>query len=142
VVTNLNYLMRRGQLNVTYGHRITGGSGLLLGADGDFFALDYTRQLTTLWTGAVNTTFSHSNSLSQTTFVIPGNQSASFSNWFVSASVSRPLGRYFGLSLNYGAGRQTSDANVCANGLVCGSVALRQTVGASLNWSGRPISLE
>lgn len=140
--TNLEYLMRRGSLRVDYGHRLTEGSGLLLGADSDRVDFFYLRDLTRIWNGGLSGTFAHNHGLTQTLGTTAMNIATQFNTWNVGVNVSRPIGRHSRLEFRYYVSRQTSNTNVCASGLTCGAVALGQNISVAFNWTTRPINLE
>jgi hypothetical protein len=140
--TKLDYLMRRSSLRVDYGHRLTEGSGLLLGADADTVTVLYVRDLTRVWSGGLTGSFAHNSGLTQTLGTTAQNNATQFNTWNVGVNVSRPIGRYSRFELRYFVLRQTSNTTVCAGSLTCGAVALGQNISVAFNWSTRPINLE
>ncbi len=140
--SSLQYLTAEGTLAVLYSHRITEGSGLLLGADSDEVSLNYARNLSRVWNVLFDGGYAHNQSLQQTT---PGLSSFHFNGWRGGVSVHRPVGRNSSLYVQYTLNRQTSNATLCGTSVTlvsCGTVALRQTIGLGFDWSTRPYAID
>ena len=127
----LRYELRRTGYSLSYSHGLTGGSGVLFGANSDTMSASVHRQFTRFWAGSANGGYAFNKSLAPT-----GVATFHFTNWFIGGSIGRQLGRHAHLGLNYGLQQQNSPA-VCpvAN---CGSTGLQQTFGMTVNWHLRP----
>jgi hypothetical protein len=135
--SNLAYQFRSTTLNVRYGHHITGGAGLFVGAsthrvDGSI-GLPLTRTVTL----ATNFGYSRNTSLRETTV---GGLEHTFNAVHAGVGVSRPLSREVSLGFRYNLQYQTSGSTVCA-GTLCGSNTTRHAIGIGIDWQMRPIIL-
>jgi hypothetical protein len=134
--TALTYELRRTGYSLSYAHDVTSGSGVLFGARSDVFSASAHRRLTRLWTLAGNAGYAHNVSLAAV-----GSAASMFNNWYAGTNINRQVGRNTTIGFNYGAQRQSANANVCpvAN---CGNAMLGQTFGMTLTWHPRPIAIE
>jgi hypothetical protein len=135
----LRYFHGRNDLDVTYAHHITEGSGLLLGASTDSLRGQFGRILTRKWSATLHGDFSHNTSLKQTLGV---GVDRHFTAWGGGVQMQRTLGRRATLDFRYSVTRQTSNTSICALNIPCGSIALRQQIGAGINWASRPYAID
>ncbi len=136
--TSLVYRLPRTTFDLSYNRRITGGSGVLLGAQTDFFRFGANRQFSRNWIGMAGLGYSHNSSLRALT---TGTTDRHFNSVQADVSVHRPLGHYASLYLLYNAQWQNSVVSPCA-GAGCNSRFLRHHFGIGLDWQFRPINLD
>ncbi len=136
--TALRYRLPRSDFHVAYSRGLSGGAGLLAGAQNNLVETGFSRQLSRMWAGSWNFGYSRNTSLRQIT---PSPDNRAFNAWYTGASLSRPLGRYTRLFLAYNLQRQSTNTPVCTVA-GCSRVLLRQHFGIGFNWSMRPIQID
>jgi len=136
--TSLNYQYRHLGTGFSYNHSVTGGSGLLAGAETDMFSGYLNHALNREWDATVSTGYSRNHALQQTMLTAG---SASPQAWFASAQVSRHFVRYGSLFMAFGTSGQSSLASLCTLP-ACRVSSLSNTVSIGYNWGLRPIVLE
>jgi hypothetical protein len=134
---SLHYSFRSGTVGISFMRYMTGGAGLLAGAESRVAQFSAGRQL---WRkGRVRLTVGHAYNQSLTReseFV----RRSRYETWHGGAMVSRELGQHVSLYMNYSVQRQISDVPLCF-GNNCGTVILRHVGGLGINWHSRPIRL-
>jgi len=133
---NLNagvqYRLRRSGVGASFTHGPNAGSGVFFGSSGDSVSGNVSHQFSRFLIGAVNVGYSINHNLASTVGV-----ANEYQNWFIGASLGRQLGRYAHLSFNYGA-QQQPYGGICPVAS-CGTNALVQTVGVSVDLHLRPL---
>src|SRR5208282_980776 len=94
---SLSYALYRGELSLQYNQGLTGGSGVLAGANTSQVSLGVNRQLTRLWNGNANFGFARNESLATAN----GVNSQSYNAWFYGFGLGRPVGRHVDFSFTY-----------------------------------------
>jgi hypothetical protein len=138
VTGSMSYQMRRAMLGLSYGHVLSGGSGVLIGADSDIFQASIGLPITRTWSSSINWSYSHNASLLQ---FATGGFEGRFNSEVLSARVSRPLNHQLSAGFSYTLLHQstgTTGTGVCS-GSVCGSSFLRHAFGIGIDWQMRPI---
>jgi hypothetical protein len=133
---SLKYAFQRGNINLSYFHGLTGGSGVLLGSNSDGVTAGLSRQLSRVWSGNVSFGYSRNAQL----LVAPGIAGQNFDDWFAGAGISRPFGRNVNFGFSYTARFENTKLPVCA-GTTCSSSFTQQLVSISLQWHTRPFVL-
>ena len=133
---SLTYAVKRGSINLSYFHGLTGGSGVLLGAETDQVTGGLSRQFGVAWTGFVNFGYSRNGSLG----TAGGLPSPSFDDWFLGGGISRPFGRNVNFTVNYSARIEHSNLATCT-GPGCSTDYTQNMVTISLQWHTRPFVL-
>src|ERR1700741_903467 len=133
---SLTYAVKRGSINPSYFHGLTGGSGVLLGAETDQVTGGLSRQFGVAWTGFVNFGYSRNGSLG----TAGGLPSPSFDDWFLGGGISRPFGRNVNFTVNYSARIEHSNLATCT-GPGCSTDYTQNMVTISLQWHTRPFVL-
>jgi hypothetical protein len=136
--TSLSYQYRHFGMGFSYNHSVTGGSGLLAGAETDLFSGHLDHAFNRDWDATVSTGYSRNQALRQ---MMPTAGNAGPQAWFASAMVSRHFVRYGNLFIAYGASGQSSLASLCTLP-ACRVSSLSHTVSIGYNWGLRPILLE
>jgi hypothetical protein len=132
--TGLSYQLRNWQTGFTYSHSLSGGSGLLEGAETDMFTGHLGRTFGA-WHGSLATGYSKNQSLRQSSLSAVTPQ-----GWFAGVRMSRQFVSFGSLFVSYNAFRQSGLATICSPP-ACGS-QLTQTISVGYNWGFRPIVLE
>ena len=136
--SSLRYRYPRTELAVNYTRYVTGGAGVLLGAETDEIRMTVARQLSRMWSGSMNAGYAHNAPLR----LVTGGPSASAFNYIHAGfSLDRPLGRYTGIFVHYDLQRQDSATAFCFGG-TCGRALLRHYFGVGFNWHFRPVEID
>lgn len=128
--SGLTYGLRRGGLGLSYDHGVNGGSGVFGGAVGDTVSGNVSRQLSSQLQGRFQFGYSRNTGL------YTGSQTYSY--WFGSGNLYRPLGRSLGVTLAYQVQYQTSNSSFCI-GQLCGDSFTRNTISISVGWHEHPL---
>lgn len=123
----LTYQGRRTGLSLSYAHGLTGGSGVLFGAQSQIITVTLNRRLTRFWTASFTSGYARNSGLVQ-----PGGVLLNYNTWFTGANVGRQLSRHLNVNFNYGVERQTSTA-ACPVA-ACLNNAYQHTFGMTLRW--------
>lgn len=136
--SSLLYRYPRTTLGISYTNYLSGGAGVLTGAQSQVVEMTVDRQLSRVWTGSLIFGFAHNRALSQTT---AGPTIPVFNSGYAGVNLNRPFGRYMNLYLSYALQRQSSNTGPCTVG-ICGNVPLRHHFGLGFNWHLRPIMID
>lgn len=136
--SSLTYRYRHLGTGFSYNHSVSGGSGVLAGAETDLLTGFLNHPFKRDWTGSISTGYSRNHALQQTT---PNANSISPQAWFASAQLSRQFVRYGSLYIAYSASGQSGLASICTLP-ACSASAVSSTVSIGYNWGLRPIVLE
>lgn len=135
--SGLNYQLRQVGTGFDYSHSLTGGSGVLPGAETDTFSGHLGRRFGS-WETSLSVGYSRNQALRQT--IINAN-AITPQGWFAGVQASRHFLRYGSLFFSYNASRQSGLARICSLP-ACGTNTLTQTISIGYNWGLRPIVLE
>lgn len=129
--SDLKYRVRRTDLTLSYLRSITGGSGVLAGAQTSFAQASLGHPLSHWWHATAMFGYALNNAL--------GVGSGSYDSLYGGGALHRALGRNAGLDFSYELQRETS--NACAtSGCVVGAV--RHVFGVGFEWQPGPIRLD
>ena len=123
----LTYQRRRTGLSLTYAHGLTGGSGVLFGAQSHILTAILSRRLTRFWTASLTSGYARNSGLASLHGI-----SYDYNTWFSGANAGRQMGRHLNVNFNYGVERQTSTA-VCPVA-ACLTNAYQHTFGMTVRW--------
>lgn len=135
---SLTYYWRRTNVKTYFSHWITGGSGILRGAETDSLGVRVGRQLSR--STHLDVHFGHYIDQSFTA-AVPGAARAKSKAWKGGVQLSRELGRHVSVYIQYNIQRQVTNSSLCVASR-CGLTFLRQIGGVGLNWHTRPIRLQ
>jgi hypothetical protein len=135
---SLQYRFRRGSVAVSFRRQMTGGSGVLLGAESRVAQFSAGRQLWRTAHFSLNLGHAYNQSLTQES---SASRRTKYEAWQGGATLSRELGRYMSFYVNYNVQRQIANNPLCF-GDNCGTTVLRHVGGVGINWHGRPIRLD
>lgn len=132
----LTYAFKRSTVSLNYLHAISGGSGVLVGANTDQFGASATRQLTRIWRGNVDFSYARNAGLAS----VSGQSSPTFNTWYAGGGLSRPLGRTMNFSMAYQAENQRANLSSCS-GPTCNASSIGHRITLSFQWHTRPLVL-
>ena len=132
--TSLGYQERRYSLEATYNHGVSGGSGVLIGAQTDTVTGSLTRQMSRTFSSGFTGGYSRTNGLSG----VGAASGQSYGYWFGGLNLTKPLGSTVGLTASYEVQYQTSNMDACV-GPTCGENILRHVISVGIGWHERPL---
>lgn len=135
----VNYQLPRISFGVNYDRSVTGGSGVLAGAETSQVQASVSRNLSRAWQGTLGLGYANNRALSQATGA--NVNGGARNNWFTSIRVSRRLGRGRDFFLAYSVRVEGTNNAGCA-GLNCGQTALGHQISIGFHWAMRPVVLE
>ena len=126
---DLAYALPRGSLSLDYNHGVTGGSGVLEGAETDEVSGGVSHRFTRVWSAQAHIGFARNRSIVNTA------GQASYDSVYVGGGISRPLGPNAVFSLAYTANIQTTSA-------AAGNTSSTQhQITMNFQWHTRPLVL-
>ena len=139
--TALQYQLRHSAINASYNHGVTGGSGVLAGAETDVVTGGFNSQVSRTFNAGFTAGYSRNKGFSPTS----GSSGASgtsdaqsFSYWFAGVNVAHPIGRSLDIFANYQLQYQNSSTNGCV-GSACSTNITRHQIMFGLNLHKQPI---
>ena len=134
---SLNYKMDRGALQLSYDHVVTGGSGVLVGAQTGQLQATMERSLSPRWQGTASLGYATNGSL-----LPPGAslERQNYSSWYAVARLDHQFRPGTVLFVSYEAQLQALNTAACgaAN---CGGTSIAHEFSVGFNFGLRPISL-
>jgi hypothetical protein len=131
---SLRYQLRRASLNATYNHGLTGGSGVLAGAETDIVTGSVSQQVSRTFNVSWNAGYSRNNG-----FAVGTTSSAqTYSYWFTGVNVTHPFGRSLDMFGNYQLQYQDNSTNGCV-GSSCSSNLIRNQIAIGVQVHKQPI---
>lgn len=131
---SLQYNLRRTYFGLSYSQGVTGGSGVLPGAETAALSASAGRTFARSWHGSISTGYALNQLIANSTQTSTGQK---FHSWFGSLQLRRSLGPELSLFLNVTEEIQTSRLPVCS-ALVCGSNSNGHQVTVGFSWQRRP----
>jgi hypothetical protein len=132
---SLRYQLRRAWLNASYYHGLTGGSGLLAGAETDVVTGSVNEQVLRTFNASWNVGYSRNNGFAVGTAT---SSAQTYSYWFTGVNVSHPFGRSLDIFMNYQLQYQDTNTNGCV-GTGCSANVIRNQIGFGVNLHKQPI---
>jgi len=139
--TALQYQLRHSAINASYNHGVTGGSGVLAGAETDVVTGGFNSQVSRTFNAGFTAGYSRNKGFSPTS----GSSGASgtsdaqsFSYWFAGVNVAHPIGRSLDIFANYQLQYQNSSTSGCV-GNACSTNITRNQIMFGLNLHKQPI---
>ena len=132
--TSLQFQLHRALLSATYSHSVTGGSGVLAGAETNVVSGSVsgqvTRKVQVLW----NAGYSRNDG-----FAVGSASAAQIYNyWFTGVNLSRTFGRSVDMFMNYEFQYQDNSTNGCV-GTACSTGVTRNQVALGMKLHKQPI---
>ncbi|MGC2698847.1 MAG: hypothetical protein WA306_01515 [Candidatus Acidiferrales bacterium] len=132
--TSLQYQLRRAMLGATYNHGVSGGSGVLVGAETDVVTGTFNQQVSRTFNAGLTMGYSRNRGFAVGT----GTGEQTYSYWFAGASVAHPIGRSLDIFANYRFQYQDSNTSGCV-GSACTMNVIRHQIAFGLNLHKQPI---
>lgn len=135
--TALSYQLQRFNLGINYDHSITGGSGLLLGAETDQVQGTVSRQMNRRLRGSLAAGFANNQGVSLASVSAI---SGALQSWFGSARMDWRVGQRSNFFLAYNARLQGANTPGCL-GSLCALTSVNHQVSAGFNLAFKPVVL-
>ena len=135
--TALQYQLRRSSISASYNHGVTGGSGVLAGAETDVVTGSFNDQVARTFNVGFTAGYSRNKG-----FAVASGTSESeaqdYSYWFAGVSVAHPIGRSLDIFANYQLQYQNANTTGCV-GSTCSTNITRNQIMFGLNLHKQPI---
>ena len=131
----LQYQLRRAQISATYNHGVTGGSGVLAGAETDVASGAFNQQVSRTFNVALTAGYSHNRGIAGSA----GAEAQTFSYWFGGVNVTHPFSRSLDMFVNYQFQFQDTSTSGCI-GSACSMNITRHQIAFGLNLHKQPIA--
>jgi hypothetical protein len=135
VDTGLSYQMDRTKLLLSYNHFVSGGSGVLVGAETGQVEATAERKLAPRWRGSASLGYANNQSLVPTT---ANSGRENYNSWYVAVRVNHELRPGTAFYLGYGARLQAVNFATCVT-TNCGTSSVSHEISAGFNFGLRPI---
>jgi hypothetical protein len=132
--TSLQFKLRRAQISASYNHGVTGGSGVLAGAETDVASGSFNQQVSR----TINVGFTAGYSRNQGIAGSAGSEAQSYSYWFTGVNVTHPFGRSLDMFMNYQFQYQDTSTSGCV-GSACSTNIIRNQIMFGVNFHKQPI---
>jgi hypothetical protein len=137
LTTSLRYQLKRAQIGATYNHGVSGGSGVLAGAETDMATGTYSQRVSRTFNLDLNAGYSRNRGIAGFAGSA-ASEAQSYSYWFSGANVSHPFGRSLDMFINYQFQYQDSSTTGCT-GSACSTTTIRNQIAFGLNLHKQPI---
>ncbi len=135
---SVNYNVGRNALALTYYRYPSNGGGVSTGAQTQYVAFTWSRQLTRNWSGSIGPGYARNQNLVTTS---SGQGHFTYDSVYANASLSRALGRYMNMFFGYYLQTQRLQAGATVGGNSQTSM-LRHVVTFGFDWHPRQILVE
>jgi hypothetical protein len=132
--TALQYQLRRAALNATYNHGVSGGSGVLAGAETDVVTGGFNDQVARTFNAGLTVGYSRNRGFAEA----GGSAAQNYSYWFVGVNATHPFGRTLDAFANYQLQYQDLGAGGCV-GSACSMNVIRHQISFGVNFHKQPI---
>lgn len=136
--STLHYRLSRTTLDLSYERGLTGGAGVLAGAEASRVEVTANKGLSRTWQGTFGMGYANNRNVNSTAFSA-SNQT--FDTWYGRVQCSRPVGHSADAFVGYLVQLEGSNAPICT-GVVCGKSLARHQVFVGLNWHHRPFAMK
>ncbi|MGC1484117.1 MAG: hypothetical protein WA789_10005 [Candidatus Acidiferrum sp.] len=137
VDSSLNYRLDRTTLLISYDHLVTGGSGVLAGAQTGQVEGTIERKLSPKWQGSVSLGYASNGSLVPLSASLANEN---YNSWYAVVRADHEFRPGTALFVSYQAQLQAVNPAVCANPN-CGSSSIAHEFSVGFNFGLRPLSL-
>jgi hypothetical protein len=132
--TALQYDVRRAQISATYNHGVSGGSGVLAGAETDVASGGFNQQVSRTFNVGLTAGYARNRGIAGSA----GSEAQTFSYWFSGVNVTHPFGRSLDMFMNYQFQYQDANTSGCT-GSACTANTIRHQIMFGLNLHKQPI---
>jgi hypothetical protein len=134
LAASINYGLKRASLSASYNHGVTGGSGVLVGAETDIVSGTISGQVARTVGAGVNFGFARNSGFA----VADLTQSQNYDYWFAGVNVTHTMGRTMDLFANYQLQYQNNSVGTCT-GSGCSQDVVRNQISVGVNFHRTPI---
>jgi len=135
VSAGLSYLHGRTATSVSFSHGVTGGAGILIGANTDLLSVGVSHPLGRYSSISGSFGVSQNSTLAQA-----AGPSSSYTSEYASAAFTRGLGTQASIFANYSLIHQSTNAGACSTP-ACGPQFNRHQIFVGFSWNMRPVAL-
>jgi hypothetical protein len=145
---SLRYKFPKANLDLSYDHYLTSGSGFFAGAESDIARLSATRPITRVWTAFTDIGYARNSRVlpnsctSATTGGCPGVSANVYQYGFAGLGFHRMFGRNFKAYASYQFNEISFDSSFCGTSHTCSRISQRHVGTIGLDWTPRPIRLD
>jgi hypothetical protein len=132
--SSLQYQLRRALLSASYNHGVTGGSGVLAGAETDVATGAFSEQVSRTFNAGLTGGYSRNRGFLAT----GGSAAQTYSYWFTGVNVTHPFGRSLDVFMSYQFQYQNSSTSDCT-GTGCTTNVSRHQISFGVNLHKQPI---
>ena len=132
--SSLRYQLRRAGLIASYSHGVTGGSGVLSGAETDIVSGGVGGQVTRAFNLQWNAGYSRNKGFALGT----NTSSQTLGYWYTGVDVTHPFGRSLNVFMNYQLQYENTNTNTCV-GTACSTSLIRNQIEFGVNLHKQPI---
>jgi len=134
---SLQYKLKRAQLGASYNHGVTGGSGVLAGAETDVTSGTFNEQVSRTFNLGLSAGYSRNRGIAGATGST-GTEAQTYSYWYGGANLTHPFSRTLDMFLNYEFQYQDENTNGCVGG-ACSTNTIRNQIMFGVNLHKQPI---
>lgn len=135
--TSLQYRLRRAAISASYSHGVTGGSGVLAGAESDIVTGTWGEQVSRTFNVGLNAGYSHNRGIAATASSV-ASAAQTYSYWFGGVNVTHPFSRSLDMFVNYQLQYQDTGTSGCISS-ACETNITRNLITFGVNLHKRPI---
>jgi hypothetical protein len=133
----LSYRLEHTTLLIGYDRFVTGGSGVLVGAQMGQVEAAVERKLSPRWQVSASLGYATNKSVFPSSINLGKQQ---YNSWYAALRFNHQLRPGMGLFMSYGARRQANNATTCVTAS-CGTASISHQLSVGFNFDLRPISL-
>lgn len=134
--SSLSYRLEHTTLLIGYDRFVTGGSGVLVGAQTGQVEAGVERKLSPRWQGSASLGYATNKSVFPSSINLGKQQ---YNSWYAALRFNHQLRPGMALFMSYGARRQANNAPTCVTAS-CGTTSISHQLSAGFNFDLRPIS--
>lgn len=135
--SGLHYRLSRTALDLSYQHGLTGGAGVLAGAETNQVEATVAHSLSRIWQGSFGLGYSDNRNAGGAAL---SSVKRAFNTWYGRVQFSRLIGRRGEQFIAYIVQLQSSDIPFCA-GQICARNLVRHQITVGFNWHHHPIAI-
>lgn len=136
--TALQYQLRHSAINASYNHGVSGGSGVLAGAETDVVTGGFNSQVSRTFNVGFTAGYSRNKGFAVTSGSSGTSEAQDYSYWFAGVNVAHPIGRSLDIFANYQLQYQNANTTGCV-GSTCSTNITRSQIMFGLNLHKQPI---
>jgi hypothetical protein len=129
--------MKRAQMSANYNHGVSGGSGVLAGAETDVASGSFNQPMSRTLNLGFTAGYSRNKGLAGLAGSV-GSEAQTFSYWFGGVNVAKTIGRSLDVFVNYQLQYQDDTTSGCV-GSACTTNIIRHQIMFGLNLHKQPI---